>query len=184
MVLSLALFCSPAFALSEIKQGDAPAQPQPAAQAPSPAQEPAAGETAAPAAGRQPGQPPEIIYDVNRLPEPVRQMRDKIIAACATGDVEALRPLLGTGDKATQLTLGEAKGDPIDYLRSLSGDKGGQEILAILQEIMEAGFVHLDAGTPRTFTSGPISMLSRSIRSPRRNVSSCSGWSRPATMRK
>ena len=29
-----------------------------------------------------------------------------------------------------------------------TGDEGGQEILAILEEVLEAGYVHLDAGTP------------------------------------
>ncbi len=148
LALCLVLAASPAFALSEIKQGDAPALPETSAEPTAPAQEPA-DDTAQPPADQQPGQPPEIIYDVSRLPAPVGEMRDKIIAACATGDIEALRPLLGTGDDATQLTLGGPQGDPIDTLRSLSGDDGGQEILAILEEVMQAGFVHLDAGTPQ-----------------------------------
>jgi hypothetical protein len=38
--------------------------------------------------------------------------------------------------------------DPIAYLKSLSGDSGGREILAILIEVFEAGYVHVDVGTP------------------------------------
>jgi hypothetical protein len=91
---------------------------------------------------------PEVLYDVSLLPEPVRRMRELIIEACKSGDPEALRNLLGTGDSATQLAIGGIDSDPIEYLKQMSGDEGGQEILAILLEIMKAGFVRLDAGTP------------------------------------
>ncbi|WP_309084022.1 cytoplasmic protein [Chelativorans sp.] len=96
----------------------------------------------------RPGQPlPEVIYDVSRLPEPVQRMRRLIIEACRSGDIERLRPLIGTGEEATQLTLGDPPQDPIQLLREISGDEKGQEILAILLEVMEAGFVRLNAGT-------------------------------------
>ena len=91
---------------------------------------------------------PEIVYDVAKLPEPVQRKRDMIIEACMTGDLEKLRPLFDTGEDATQLSLGGIDGDPIAFLRELSGDKEGQEILAILEEVLSAGFVHMDAGTP------------------------------------
>ena len=42
---------------------------------------------------------PEIIYDLDRLPEPVRRMHDLIVEACKSGDIEKLRPLIGTGDE-------------------------------------------------------------------------------------
>jgi hypothetical protein len=92
--------------------------------------------------------PPEVIYDLSRLPEPVRRMHQLIVGACKSGDLQKLRPLIGTGETQTQLTLGEVEGDVIDFLRAQAGDDQGQEILAILEEILEAGFVHLDAGTP------------------------------------
>lgn len=90
---------------------------------------------------------PEVVYDLSRLPEPVRQKHQAIIDACKTGDVEKLRPLLDTGEAGTQLSFGGVDGDPIAYLKGLSGDDGGQEILAILEEVLSAGYVHLDAGT-------------------------------------
>ncbi|TWG94671.1 hypothetical protein L598_003500000120 [Mesorhizobium sp. J18] len=91
---------------------------------------------------------PEVLYDLDRLPEPVRRMHELIVEACRSGDVEKLRPLLGTGDDGTQISLGGLEGDPIDFLRELSGDDEGQEILAILLEVLEAGFVHLNQGDP------------------------------------
>ena len=45
------------------------------------------------------------------------------------------------------LSLGGLEGDPIEFLKSQSGDAEGREILAILLEVLESGFVHLDAGT-------------------------------------
>lgn len=91
---------------------------------------------------------PEIFYDVERLPEPVRRMRALIMEACLTGDVEELRPLIGVGDNPTQLSFSAFDGDPIEFLRQLSGDDEGQEILAILYEVLAAGYVLLDEGQP------------------------------------
>jgi hypothetical protein len=49
----------------------------------------------------------------------------------------------------TQISLTDIDGDPIAFLKGLSGDPDGQEILAILEEVLGAGFVHVDAGTPQ-----------------------------------
>jgi hypothetical protein len=91
---------------------------------------------------------PEIIYNLDRLPEPVRRMHGLLLEAAKSGNMEQLRPLIGIGEDATQLTFGGLDGDPIAFLKGLSGDPEGQEILAIMEEVLSAGFVHLDAGTP------------------------------------
>ena len=91
---------------------------------------------------------PEIQYDVSKLPEPVQRMRQLLIDAAKTGDIEKLRPLIGTGSSATQLSLTDLTDDPITFLKNQSGDPEGEEILAILEEVLSAGFVHLDEGTP------------------------------------
>jgi len=95
-----------------------------------------------------PASAPEILYDVSKLPEPVQRMRSLILEATKSGEIEKLRSLLGTGDSATRLDFGDVEGDPVGYLIGNSGDGEGQEILAILEEVLEAGFVHLDAGKP------------------------------------
>jgi len=69
--------------------------------------------------------------------------------AAKSGDVEKLRTYIGTGDSSTMLSLGDRDGDPIDFLKRESGDENGHETLAILQDILEAGYVHLDKGTDR-----------------------------------
>jgi hypothetical protein len=90
---------------------------------------------------------PDILYGDEALPEPVRRMRELIREACLTGDLEALRPLLGIEPNGTQLSLQGYEGDPIDFLRQISGDGEGQEILAILYEVLDAGYAHIDEGT-------------------------------------
>ncbi|MGS1096023.1 hypothetical protein ACVCNR_15715 [Aquamicrobium terrae] len=92
---------------------------------------------------------PEIIYDLDKLPEPVRRMHGLILEASKSGDINRLKPLVGASDSGTQLSLTEIDGDPIEFLKGLSGDTEGQEILAIMEEVLSAGFVHLDAGTPQ-----------------------------------
>jgi hypothetical protein len=165
----------PALALSEIKREDeqpstAPSGdtieeqtlppveqvPIPDATTPAPA-EPGQPDEAQPPADQgtpdvsEPDNPdaplPEVIYDLGRLPEPVRQMHDRLIEACKSGDIEKLRPLIGTGENGTQLSFESIDGDPIAYLKELSGDKQGAEVLAILEEVLSAGYVHLDPGS-------------------------------------
>ncbi|MDZ7823301.1 MAG: hypothetical protein U5K75_04165 [Ahrensia sp.] len=89
----------------------------------------------------------EVSYDVSLLPRPVAKMRELIIEAARSGDPEKLRNLLGRGADITQLSFGDIDGDPIEYLRSVSGDAEGHEMLAILLEVMESGYVRFDAGT-------------------------------------
>ncbi|MBB6470024.1 hypothetical protein HNQ96_005918 [Aminobacter lissarensis] len=90
---------------------------------------------------------PEIVYDLSRLPEPVARMRTLLVEAAKTGDIEKLRPLVGQGEAMPQLSFGDIEGDPIAFIKGLSGDGEGQEILAIMEEVLNAGYVHLGEGT-------------------------------------
>ncbi|MGY6707417.1 MAG: hypothetical protein ACXIVF_03735 [Rhizobiaceae bacterium] len=90
--------------------------------------------------------PPDVLYDLDLLPTPVRETRERLMEAARMGDIEALRPLIGEGRGATQLSLGPPAEDAVAYLRSISGDSEGHEILAILYEVLSAGFVHLQNG--------------------------------------
>jgi hypothetical protein len=148
----------PALALSEIGQEAAPSgehedagPPDGTLPLPGPTAVPEAEEPVGENAARpeiEPDDPlPEVIYNLDRLPEPVRRMHRLLLEATRSGDIEKLRPLIGTGESATQLSFGGVDGDPVDFLRELSGDPEGHEILAILEEVLNAGFVHLEAGT-------------------------------------
>ncbi|MGB7335962.1 MAG: cytoplasmic protein [Salaquimonas sp.] len=87
---------------------------------------------------------PEIITDLSEVPFPVRKMRELILEAARSGDIEKLRPYIGYGDDVTMLSLGGFDEDPIDFLKSLSGDSDGHEIMAIMTEILEAPFVKIE----------------------------------------
>lgn len=152
---------SPAHALSELQDGTTPSAPSsssPVFEVPIPGDGPNEPRSREPS--RVPATDiqrpdtslgkdlPKVHYDIESLPDPVRRMRALIIEACRSGDVERLRPLIGSGTDGTQLSLGGLDSDPIAFLRELSGDDQGQEILAILLEVMEAGYVHLNAGEP------------------------------------
>ncbi|KAB2678779.1 hypothetical protein F9K85_04175 [Brucella tritici] len=102
------------------------------------------GNEPAPAASSKPM--PEIHRDFDKLPEPVRLTRERMLEAARSGDIEKLRPLLGVEDKATQLSLEDHEEDVIDFLKSLSGDEAGREVLAIIVDLLDTGYVHLNAG--------------------------------------
>ena len=87
------------------------------------------------------------LSDLLLLPEPVRRSRELLLEAAKTGEIEKLRPLLGVGAEATQLSVTDIEGDPIEYLKGQAGDADGQEILAIMLDLLEAKFVHTDIGT-------------------------------------
>jgi hypothetical protein len=111
------------------------------------------GEGGTPAQEAEPdGDPdepvPEVQRDLSKLPEPVKRMHDLLVEACKSGDVEKLRPLIDTSESGTQLSFGGVDGDPIAFLKELSADKEGREILAILEEVLTAGYVHMDPGSP------------------------------------
>lgn len=101
----------------------------------------------APPAGAADEPVPVVEYDPAKLPTPVRRLREQIIEAASTGDIEKLRPIIEANGEPPEFSFNEV-GDPIDYLKSLSGDEEGREILAILIEVLEAGYVHVDVGTP------------------------------------
>lgn len=110
---------------------------------------------------------PSIEYDIEKLPAPVKMMRQKIIDAAKTGDVNNLKPLLGTSGDPTQLSVSDNVKDPITYLKQLSGDGDGLEIMAIMIDLLNSGYAHLDQGDDEEiyiwpyFVALPIDKLSK-----------------------
>ncbi len=108
--------------------------------------------------------PAEIIRDLSTLPAPVKALREKLVEAAASGDIERLRPLIEGTPKPPQIMNNESD-DPIDTLKNFSGDPEGQEILAIMLDLLATGAARIDAGTPDEayvwpyFTGKPLSEL-------------------------
>ncbi|MGF9562468.1 hypothetical protein [Neorhizobium sp. JUb45] len=88
----------------------------------------------------------EIIHDFSKLPEPVRKLREAIVEAAASGDVERMRPIMDPGAQKTDGP--DQNEDPIETLKSFSGDTEGLEILAIMLDLMQTGVARIEAGTP------------------------------------
>ncbi|WP_269583453.1 hypothetical protein [Roseibium sp. Sym1] len=91
---------------------------------------------------------PQVLYNTAVLPKPVARMHAQLKEAALNGDLKRLRMVLESNEMPPTLSFGEV-GDPIDFIRQSSGDGEGYEILAILADILDAGFVHVDAGTPQ-----------------------------------
>jgi hypothetical protein len=115
----------------------------PATEKPEAAKPDAAAEAEADA---EPAVKAEIIHDFSKLPEPVRKLREAIVEAAASGDVERMRPIMDPGAKKTDGP--DQNEDPIETLKSFSGDTEGLEILAIMLDLMQTGVARIEAGTP------------------------------------
>ncbi|MCW2309993.1 hypothetical protein [Rhodobium gokarnense] len=90
---------------------------------------------------------PEVRYGTAELPEPVQRMREALIEAAKSGNVEELRTVFEMNELMPTLSFGDIT-DPIEHLKKASGDGEGREVMAILLEVLEAGWVHVDAGKP------------------------------------
>jgi hypothetical protein len=133
-----------ALIVSTLAAGAAPGTPAPGTSAEVKTE--AVGSSAGQAQG--PETLPEIQYDPGLLPERVRTMRDRILEAAKSGDPEKLRPVIESNEMPPSFTFGDGE-DPIKGLIAMSVDGEGREMLAILAEIMEAGYSHVDVGTPQ-----------------------------------
>ncbi|MCC2102082.1 MAG: hypothetical protein KDJ12_14255, partial [Hyphomicrobiales bacterium] len=94
------------------------------------------------------------MTDAAALPRAVVAIRQKILQACATRDIEALRipidwnevrPLFERGVKRPP---GE---DPIERLKTLSFDGKGEEILTLLRNVLRQAYVIETRGKARMF---------------------------------
>ena len=89
---------------------------------------------------------PTVLHAETDIPDPVRETRRKLIEAAKSGDIEKLRALMQAQAEPPSVSFGDP-GDPIEYLKALAADGEGREILAILLEVLETGFVHAGRGT-------------------------------------
>ncbi|WP_306261898.1 hypothetical protein [Pararhizobium sp. IMCC21322] len=90
--------------------------------------------------------PPRISYDMTLLPQAVQQIHATLLTAARNGNLAALTAIIVANGKIPVVAFEEVE-DPVLYLRELSGDEEGQEILAIMLEVLEAGYAQIDAGT-------------------------------------
>jgi hypothetical protein len=93
-----------------------------------------------------PNTPVEILRDPKTLPAEVERVRQAILQAAASGDINAMRVPVEMNE-IPPIISPEKSGDPISYWRQVSGDGEGREILAVLIQLFRTGFVREGQGT-------------------------------------
>lgn len=92
--------------------------------------------------------PRDVIRDISRLPKKVRETRARILEAASTGDLNKIATVMQTNEVMPVFSFGGER-DPVEFWKSSYPDSEGVEALAILIEILEMPFLHLDKGTPQ-----------------------------------
>jgi hypothetical protein len=93
--------------------------------------------------------------DLGKLPRLVAALRDQILDAAASGDIEALRPAIERNE--TIPIFGRGDDQPktfsvaIDALKRRSFDGKGREVLVILQALLEQPYVTVTRGPTTTY---------------------------------
>lgn len=91
------------------------------------------------------GAPPKVHYGTAGLPAPVLEMRDAILSAVRSGRIEDLRTAVELNE-IKPIVADKPVGDLITHWRQASGDGEGREILAVLGELLDSGYVVLPIG--------------------------------------
>jgi hypothetical protein len=131
-----------------------PPAPAPAIAAPKPLPPmrlPPIGSASKPYArvGTRPGQKvSDVLTDLSVLPPPVARMRARIIEAARTGELDKVLTVMQTNETMPIFSFANEH-DPVAYWRANYPESGGLEVLSVLLQILEMGFVHVDAGTPQ-----------------------------------
>jgi len=118
--------------------------PEATAQAPAPNSR--SGRIERPSATR--GALPEIIRDLSKLPAPAARTRERILEAARSGSLDRLLIVMQSNETLPVFSFGNEK-DPIAFWKAMYPASEGLEILAILIQVLETGFVHIHKGTPQ-----------------------------------
>ncbi|MFN0262682.1 hypothetical protein ACKTEK_02275 [Tepidamorphus sp. 3E244] len=94
------------------------------------------------------GNLPEVSKDISKLPEAVQRMRAEILEAARSGDISRMQVPIDQSELPPAMGQ-NTETDIVGFLRSLAGDENGREILAIIVEILESGYAHVEPGTDR-----------------------------------
>jgi hypothetical protein len=98
------------------------------------------------AAGESTGKLPEIITNPARLPPTVAQTRERILTAARSGELLRLFAVMKEAPALPVFSFSDDS-DPISFWKANFPDSEGVEALAILINLLEGPFVHVDVGT-------------------------------------
>jgi hypothetical protein len=114
------------------KSSDAPKSESPAPPAPPGAEAPPPGT-------------PEVIYDLNRLPDEIRDTLQSIVVAAQSGNIDEMLPVLEENELPPMLSA-TAVSDPIAFWKKASADGQGHDILAAMMNVFSSGFMRKGEG--------------------------------------
>ena len=101
-------------------------------------------EKTQPESAAPPGSP-EVIYDFNRLPDPITETLQSIVVAAQSGNIDDMLPVLEENELPPMLS-DKAVGDPIAFWKKQSADGKGQDILAAMLNVFSSGFLRKGEG--------------------------------------
>ena len=120
--------------------------------------------TPAPPPATPSGPAPEIHTGAEGLPAKVAETRRRILDAAYSGDMNRLKSVIQQNELPPIFSVNQIA-DPVEYLKSQSGDGEGLEILAIMTQVLESGWARVNPGTPQEmfvwpyFASIPVDKL-------------------------
>ncbi len=88
----------------------------------------------------------QLGRDPAKLPPAVQRMRQAILQAAMSGDIERLRVPIEMNEIHPVFAKAHVA-DPIAYLKAASADGNGREMLAILYNLMTTGYAIVHPGT-------------------------------------
>jgi hypothetical protein len=89
----------------------------------------------------------EVHRGIEGLPAKVVATRQKLLDAGYSGDLAELKKVMQQNELPPAVSANDV-GDAIEFLKGQSGDGEGLEMLAILTDVLEAGWTRVDAGKP------------------------------------
>jgi hypothetical protein len=96
------------------------------------------------------GGAPQVSYDFNALPDPVKRMLTDIASAAESGNIEAMRTVLESNELKPMVTTSFVD-DPIAFWKKASADGTGRDVLAAMLNVLSSGYVRMGQGKDEIF---------------------------------
>jgi hypothetical protein len=93
---------------------------------------------------------PQVLYDFNALPDPVKRMLTQIAGAAESGNIEAMRPVFESNELKPMVSASFVD-DPIAFWKKASADGSGRDVLAAMLNVLSSGYVRMGQGKDEIF---------------------------------
>lgn len=93
---------------------------------------------------------PQVLYDFNALPDPVKRMLTSIAGAAENGNIEAMRTVFESNELKPMVTTSFVD-DPIAFWKKASADGTGRDVLAAMLNVLSSGYVRMGKGKDEIF---------------------------------